>query len=83
MGSAMKTALIGASTAALLIVSVNAQTTASLPWGDPDLEGIWTNATLTTRTMYSSCEPGSAAPPPTTETCFVIVSCWPSTLVCE
>jgi len=48
MGSAMKTALVGASTAALLIISVHAQTTARLPWGDPDLEGIWTNATLTT-----------------------------------
>ena len=47
-GSAMKTALVGASTAALLIISVHAQTTARLPWGDPDLEGIWTNATLTT-----------------------------------
>jgi len=44
----MKTALAGASTAALLIISVHAQTTARLPWGDPDLEGIWTNATLTT-----------------------------------
>jgi len=47
MGSAMKTALIGAC-AALLMISVHAQTTARLPWGDPDLEGIWTNATLTT-----------------------------------
>jgi hypothetical protein len=34
--------------AALLIGAVHAQTTARLPWGDPDLEGIWTNATLTT-----------------------------------
>ena len=33
---------------ALLICSVHAQTPARLPWGDPDLEGIWTNATLTT-----------------------------------
>jgi hypothetical protein len=46
--AAMNTALVGASTAALLIISVHAQTTARLPWGDPDLEGIWTNATLTT-----------------------------------
>src|SRR5687768_5246939 len=44
----MKTALVSASTVALLIISVHAQTTARLPWGDPDLEGIWTNATLTT-----------------------------------
>jgi hypothetical protein len=44
----MKHALVGASTAALLVISVHAQTTARLPWGDPDLEGIWTNATLTT-----------------------------------
>ena len=28
-------------------------------------------------TTYSSVEPGSAAPPPTTVTCFVIESCWP------
>ena len=48
MGSAMKTALVGVSTAALLIISVHAQTPARLSWGDPDLEGIWTNATLTT-----------------------------------
>ena len=46
MGSAMKTALVGVSTAALLIISVHAQTPARLPWGDPDLEGIWTNATF-------------------------------------
>ncbi|HKE87945.1 MAG TPA: hypothetical protein VKB50_29520, partial [Vicinamibacterales bacterium] len=34
---------------ALLITFVDAQTIASgrLPWGDPDLEGNWTNATLT------------------------------------
>src|SRR5262245_50373800 len=35
-----------------------------------------TVAMLTTVTTYSSCEPGSAAPPPTTATCFVIDSCW-------
>ncbi len=28
--------------------------------------------------MYSSCAPGSAGPPPTTITCLVIWSCWPS-----
>jgi hypothetical protein len=27
---------------------MSAQSTSRLPWGDPDLEGIWTNATLTT-----------------------------------
>jgi hypothetical protein len=48
MGAAMKTALVGASTAVLLIIAAHAQTPARLPWGDPDLEGIWTNATLTT-----------------------------------
>jgi hypothetical protein len=31
-----------------LVCSLQAQQTARLPWGDPDLEGIWTNATLTT-----------------------------------
>ena len=30
------------------VVSLRAQQTPRLPWGDPDLEGIWTNATLTT-----------------------------------
>ena len=29
-------------------------------------------------TTYSSCAPGTAAPPPTTVTCFVIESCWPT-----
>src|SRR5438093_1332488 len=29
-----------------------------------------------TVTRYSSVEPASAGPPPTTETCFVIDSCW-------
>lgn len=48
MGSAMKSALVGICSAAFLLTSVHAQTTARLPWGDPDLEGIWTNATLTT-----------------------------------
>src|SRR5262245_18291279 len=48
MGSPMKTIVISACLAALLITSAHAQTTARLPWGDPDLEGIWTNATLTT-----------------------------------
>ena len=37
-----------------------------------------TVATFTTRTVYSSCDPGSAAPPPTTATDLVITSCWPS-----
>ena len=36
-----------------------------------------TAAMFVTRTTYSSAEPGSAAPPPTTVTCFVIESCWP------
>jgi hypothetical protein len=48
MGSTMKAALVGVCSATLLFISVHAQTTARLPWGDPDLEGIWTNATLTT-----------------------------------
>ena len=30
---------------------------------------------FTTLTRYSSVEPGSAGPPPTTRTCFVIESC--------
>jgi hypothetical protein len=30
------------------VASVRAQNAPRLPWGDPDLEGIWTNATLTT-----------------------------------
>jgi hypothetical protein len=34
--------------AALISIQVNAQNAPRLPWGDPDLEGIWTNATLTT-----------------------------------
>ncbi len=29
-----------------------------------------------TRTRYSSVEPASTGPPPTTVTCFVIASCW-------
>ena len=37
-----------------------------------------TAATFTTVTRYSSCAPGTAAPPPTTETCFVMESCWPA-----
>ena len=44
----MKITLLSASLAAIVLVSAHAQTTARLPWGDPDLEGIWTNATLTT-----------------------------------
>jgi hypothetical protein len=32
----------------LAVVAVRAQNAPRLPWGDPDLEGIWTNATLTT-----------------------------------
>ena len=47
-GSAMKTALVSACLTALLLGSLYAQGPARLPWGDPDLEGIWTNATLTT-----------------------------------
>ena len=34
--------------AALVALQVSAQNAPRLPWGDPDLEGIWTNATLTT-----------------------------------
>jgi hypothetical protein len=30
------------------VSALQAQNTSRLPWGDPDLEGIWTNATLTT-----------------------------------
>src|SRR5262245_7656584 len=48
MGSAMKTAIVAAGLAALFMSSVHSQGQARLPWGDPDLEGIWTNATLTT-----------------------------------
>jgi hypothetical protein len=44
----MKTPLLSACVAAFLISALSAQTPARLPWGDPDLEGIWTNATLTT-----------------------------------
>jgi hypothetical protein len=48
MGSPMKTTVFTLCLAAVLFTSAIAQTTARLPWGDPDLEGIWTNATLTT-----------------------------------
>ena len=34
--------------ASLVSIQVSAQNAPRLPWGDPDLEGIWTNATLTT-----------------------------------
>lgn len=44
----MKTTVVTACTTALFLSSLHAQTAARLPWGDPDLEGIWTNATLTT-----------------------------------
>jgi hypothetical protein len=44
----MKSTLLSASLAILLVSSIFAQSPARLPWGDPDLEGIWTNATLTT-----------------------------------
>ena len=44
----MKRTLRSASLAILLVSSISAQSPARLPWGDPDLEGIWTNATLTT-----------------------------------
>jgi len=44
----MKRTLLSASLAILLVSSISAQSPARLPWGDPDLEGIWTNATLTT-----------------------------------
>jgi hypothetical protein len=44
----MKRALLSPSLAILLVSSMSAQSPARLPWGDPDLEGIWTNATLTT-----------------------------------
>jgi hypothetical protein len=42
--------MIPATAMALLldIGSLHAQNSQRLPWGDPDLEGIWTNATLTT-----------------------------------
>ena len=42
-----------------------------------------TSAMFWTVTVYSSVAPGSAAPPPTTATCFVISSCWsaPTTTV--
>jgi hypothetical protein len=45
----MKTTLVSACLAVIVLTSARAQTTTRLPWGDPDLEGIWTNATLTTR----------------------------------
>jgi hypothetical protein len=44
----MKRTLLSASLAIFLVSSLSAQSTSRLPWGDPDLEGIWTNATLTT-----------------------------------
>jgi hypothetical protein len=44
----MKTSVLSLCVATLLISAVHGQTTGRLPWGDPDLEGIWTNATLTT-----------------------------------
>jgi hypothetical protein len=44
----MKTTLVSACLAVIVLTSARAQTTTRLPWGDPDLEGIWTNATLTT-----------------------------------
>jgi len=44
----MKTTLVSACLTALLSTSTSAQSPARLSWGDPDLEGIWTNATLTT-----------------------------------
>jgi len=44
----MKKIFLSASLTALLVGALSAQTPARLPWGDPDLEGIWTNATLTT-----------------------------------
>jgi hypothetical protein len=44
----MKATIVSACLVAVLLTSAHAQTTARLPWGDPDLEGIWTNATLTT-----------------------------------
>ena len=44
----MKRTFLSASLAILLVSSISAQSPARLPWGDPDLEGIWTNATLTT-----------------------------------
>ena len=44
----MKRTVVSACLTALLINSAYAQSPARLPWGDPDLEGIWTNATLTT-----------------------------------
>src|SRR5439155_5927619 len=37
-----------------------------------------TAAVFTTVTTYSSCAPGMAGPPPTTETWFEIESCWPA-----
>jgi hypothetical protein len=50
-----------ACTAALLIAQGHAQTSspARLAWGDPDLEGSWTNATLTT--LQRAPELGSKA----------------------
>jgi hypothetical protein len=40
--------LLTALVVVLALSTVRAQNTPRLPWGDPDLEGIWTNATLTT-----------------------------------
>ena len=37
-----------------------------------------TGAMFVALTTYSSVAPGRAAPPPTTVTCFVIESCWPT-----
>ena len=44
------TRLLAASAVVLVVAASQAQTQNSprLPWGDPDLEGTWTNATLTT-----------------------------------
>jgi hypothetical protein len=44
----MKTFVLTLGVATFLIGAVHGQTTGRLPWRDPDLEGIWTNATLTT-----------------------------------
>jgi hypothetical protein len=53
----MKTALALACTATLFITSIQAQTSGRLPWGDPDLEGIWTNATeLGTKAFFTAQE---------------------------
>jgi hypothetical protein len=44
----MKSTVLLVCAAVSVFSSVYAQGPARLPWGDPDLEGIWTNATLTT-----------------------------------